>query len=163
MQNEIWKDIPEYEGLYQVSNLGRVKSFKWNKEKILSPSKNSRGYLQLQIHKNSKGKSVKVHQLIAIAFLGHNFKNKLVVDHINNNPLDNRVENLQIVSQRFNSAKNRNGKTSKYIGVSWSNSRQRWVCQIQINKKNISLGQFKSEYEAHLAYQSKLKEINNIN
>lgn len=82
------------------------------------------------------------------AFLMHrvimNPKNDEQVDHINRNRLDNRRENLRIVTphqQRFNMSKPKNN-TSGYKGVSWSEERKKWVAQIQINGKNVPLGRY---------------------
>lgn len=160
MQEEIWKDIPNYEGLYQISNLGNVKSFKWGKEKILKPYPDTYGYMQIDLRKSSIRKSITVHKLVAIVFLNHKpCGYKLVVDHINDNPKDNRVENLHIVTQRFNVCKTQGKYSSKYKGVYFDKSRNKWMAAITINGKKKHLGRFSSEYEAHLAYQNKLKVI----
>ena len=68
---EIWKDIKDYDGIYQVSNLGRVKSLKFSKERILKDYVDTRGYLNLSLNKNGKKKTYRVHKLVAVAFLGH--------------------------------------------------------------------------------------------
>ena len=64
---EIWKDVKDYEGLYQVSNLGRVKSIR--KNKILSPKHNWDGYLRIQLWRNNKNRYVSIHRLVAEAFI----------------------------------------------------------------------------------------------
>ena len=114
MDNEIWKDIPGYEGLYQISNLGRIKSLPRernnqysNKELILKQTDDGRGYLQVILNNNGKRKGFKVHKLVAQIFLDKKiFKSmpnenkdeinldKLEVNHImefekNNNSVDN--------------------------------------------------------------------------
>jgi hypothetical protein len=173
---EIWKDIPEYEGLYQVSNLGRVKSLpkEWivgkgtirrHNGKILKSYAKPYGYLQVCLSKNkikkSSSKTYSVHQLVAIAFLDHNPKgNELVIDHINNNKLDNRVENLQIVTHRYNVYKTQGKYSSQYKGVCVClyKGRKKWRAQIKISGKRTHLGYFTDEYEAHLAYQNALKQ-----
>jgi hypothetical protein len=170
MQKEFFKDVPNYEGLYQVSNIGNVKSLpreivnakgKYiSKEKILKPGKDGKGYYFVNLSKEGKMKSIKVHVLVAMAFFGHKTNGyKIVVDHINNNPSDNRLENLQLISQRENCSKDRKNKSSKYIGVYWHKKANKWMGRIQINKKNIYLGIFENEHEAHLAYQKALEEI----
>ena len=168
---EIWKDIPGYEGIYQVSNLGNVKSLSRemirgkdkfiSKERILKPGNNSRGYLQVILSKDKIQKSKTIHKLVAMAFLNHkpDGTHKLVVDHINNNSLDNRVENLQIISQRKNAYKTQGKYSSKYKGVSWSKQRKKWVVQIYINGKRCNLGFYKTELEGSYVYQN---ELNNI-
>lgn len=167
---EIWKDIEGYEGLYQVSSLGRVKSlerivpnssngFRKIKERIRKTPKASHGYANVTLSKGNKISVFLVHQLVAIAFLDHTpNKFELVVDHINDNKLDNRAENLQIVTNRFNSTKNPRG-SSKYVGVSFDNSNKKWKSAIQINGENILLGNFDCELKAAEAYQKKLAEI----
>ena len=83
----------------------------------------------------------------------------LVIDHINDNPSDNRLENLQIITQRENTCKTQGRYTSKYKGVCWYSRDKRWVSKIYIDKKTIVLGYFKCELTAHQAYQNKLKTI----
>lgn len=156
---EVWKDIPDYQGLYQVSNLGRVKSLRFNKEKLLK-QEIKKGYKVFYLSKDSKTKQKSSHQLVAMAFLGHvPCGHKIVVDHINNDKLDNRVENLQIITNRENCSKDVKNKTSKYTGVSWDKHRGRWSSKIKINGNTINLGRYKCELAAHLAYQDKLKEL----
>ena len=81
---EIWKDVKGYEKHYKVSNLGRVKSVKFNKEKVLSKTKLSNGYLKVLLCKNGKSKTKTVHSLVAESFLNHKSNIYIVVDHINN-------------------------------------------------------------------------------
>jgi hypothetical protein len=152
---EIWKDIPEYEGIYQISNLGRVKSLKFGKEKILNGWIRRDGYIAVNLMYN-KRKTYRLHQLIAITFLNHKPNgHKIVVDHIDNNKLNNRLDNLQLVSQRLNVSKDRKG-SSKYTGVSWNKTAKKYKAEITINGKINYLGLFINEYDAHLAYQNKL-------
>jgi hypothetical protein len=170
---EIWKDIPEYEGLYQVSNLGRVYSLpkewivgngtiKRHSGKILKLHANRDGYLFVSLRKNKINKTYMVHQLVAMAFLNHKpCGHKLVIDHINNNPSDNRVENLQIVTQRYNCRKTQGEYSSQYKGVYWHKEIKKWHSVMLMNGKRKYLGYFTDEYEAHLAYQNALKQIEN--
>ena len=98
--NEIWKDIYGFP-YYQVSNLGRVRSFKWGKERILSPKKIKNDYLQVGLCKNDKRYWKCIHRLVAEAFLD-NPNNLPQVNHINENKTDNRVENLEYCSMEYN-------------------------------------------------------------
>ena len=102
--NEIWKPIRDYEGLYEVSNLGRIKRLgndKNRKEKILKPYKNKLGYLRVTLSKDNKVKYMFIHRLVAIAFIP-NPENKPCIDHINTIPSDNRVENLRWATYKEN-------------------------------------------------------------
>ena len=161
---EIWKEVKGYEGLYKVSNLGNIKSLpkKGNpKGKILKPCLTGigRDYLGVCLFKDKKGKTRTIHQLVAEAFLNHTPNgHELVVDHINNVKTDNRLENLQLITNRENLSKDRKG-SSKHTGVSWYKKRSKWISSIQINGKLKHLGYFKNELEAAEAYQNKLKEL----
>ena len=156
---EIWKEVPGFPK-YQVSNLGRVKSFKAKQVKILRQRMSSSGYFNVILCRNGKIKGFSVHSLVAIAFLNHiPCRQKLVIDHINDDKLDNKVENLQIVTTRYNVFKTQGKNTSIFKGVSWSKQNNKWRADIMINKKPIRLGYFEIEYDAHLAYQNELKKI----
>ena len=95
---EEWRPIKNYEGLYEISNLGRVKSLNYRrtgKENVLKPRKQKKGgYLQIILCKNGMKKMVSVHRLVAEAFIP-NPDNKPCIDHINTIRDDNRVENLR--------------------------------------------------------------------
>ena len=99
---EIWKDIKGYEGIYQVSNLGRIKSLKYGKEVIMKLKPNTNGYIRVSITMHNKKKSIAVHRLVAETFIP-NPDNKPCVDHINTIRTDNRVENLRWVTKKENS------------------------------------------------------------
>lgn len=103
IESEIWKDIKGYEGLYQVSNLGRIKSFSKRKELIRKPTKNKKrnGYLEISLFKNNKEKRFKVHRLVAEAFIP-NPENKEEVNHIDGNKSNNNKNNLEWVTDKEN-------------------------------------------------------------
>lgn len=108
---EIWKDIEDYEGLYQVSNLGRVKSleryqqnhskFQKIEEKMKSIHTKSNGYQFVQLYKDNRMKNIYVHKLVAQAFIP-NIDNKPEVNHIDGNKLNNSVKNLEWVTSNEN-------------------------------------------------------------
>lgn len=101
--NEIWKPIKGYEGLYEVSNFGRVKSLNYNRtgeEKILKFLENKK-YLSVSLWKNKKYKQYKVHRLVAITFIP-NPDNKPYVNHLDCDPSNNNVNNLEWCTQKEN-------------------------------------------------------------
>lgn len=158
---EIWKDVLGYKGLYQVSNLGRVKSFKYGKERILKQSLNYYGYYVIGLSKNGKPKIRTVHQLVAESFLNHiPCGHKLVPNHINFDKQDNRVVNIEIVTQRKNSNQAHIKSSSKYTGVSWYKRSKKWISKIRIKGNDKYLGSFTNELEASTAYQKELLIIN---
>lgn len=101
--NEVWKPIKNYESLYEISNLGRVKSFKRNgtKGKILKGTYDEWGYIRVALSKNGKSKKYKVHRLVAEAFIP-NSNNYSQINHDNGIKDDNRVENLEWCTPSFN-------------------------------------------------------------
>ena len=159
MENEIWKDVLDFEGLYQVSNLGRVKSLKFGKEKILNPGNDYRGYVRICLNNhNIKKKIIKVHRLVWESF---NTKTDLQIDHINGIKTDNRLFNLQPLTNRENTSKYMTTikKSSRYTGVSWHKNIKKWVSRIYINGKLKNIGSFINEEDASKAYQKELQEL----
>lgn len=170
---EEYRDILGYEGLYQVSNLGNVKSLtrktlskngcRTVNQKVLSVSTDSRGYLKLKLYKDSKSKTHWIHTLVTTTFLNHELSKglRLVVEHINGDITDNRLDNLKLVIRRENSTtcqlKNKINFTSKYVGVGWDKSMNKWHSRRQIDGKMRNLGYFDSEVDASNAYQTALK------
>ena len=106
-EKEIWKDIKGYEGYYQVSNMGNVKSLNYRrtgKERIMKPGDNGKGYLRVGLSKDGKRKSCKVHRLVAEAFIQFvpEANTSYEVDHKNTDRTDNRVSNLCYVTSSQN-------------------------------------------------------------
>lgn len=170
MEEEIWKDIIEYEGYYQVSNLGRVRSTgksrnisKWRVLKTKTYS--NKRYINVSLTKNSITKYVSLHRLVAEYFVDNNsnmdLKN-LVVNHKDKNPSNNHYTNLEWCTQRENVSysKDKINNYSKYTGVSWCLRSNKWKAYNSINKKRLHLGTFNSEEEA---YKAKLKNLSDNN
>lgn len=111
LENEIWKDVVGYEGLYQVSNLGRVRSIprtciskfgsiRTVPSRNLSPS-NGRGYLYYNLNKDGICKRVLAHRIVASAFIP-NPKGHKTVNHKDENKVNNNVSNLEWCSHKYN-------------------------------------------------------------
>jgi hypothetical protein len=149
---EHWKDIPGYEGHYMISDLGNVKSLKYNKERLLKNLKSEKGYLYCMLSKENNQKKFKIHQLVSMAFLNHiPCGMKAVIDHIDDDKLNNKVGNLRIVTAYENHRKvKNNSKTSKYFGIYKQNNK--WRVQILFKNKRIHIGLFKTEEQAKNAY-----------
>lgn len=124
---EIWRDIKNYEGLYQISNLGRVKSLNYNqtgREQVLKPAKNNYGYLVVNLYKNGKQKMFLVHRLVTTAFLPNLFDFEQV-NHKDENKENNFVGtpendfndgNLEWCDRKYNiNYGTRTEKTSKKV------------------------------------------------
>lgn len=135
--SEIWKDIPNYQGLYQVSDYGNIRSLdhysnnhypdgnkQFHKGKILKPFENANGYLLIKLYKNGHNTTFQLHRIVANVFLPNHNK-KLQVNHLDENTKNNKVTNLEWCSAKRNSnygtrnkrisVANRNGKLSKKI------------------------------------------------
>lgn len=97
---EIWKDIPGYEGIYYASNTGKIMSLRTN-PKILNPKPKSK-YKTVALTKEGVVNRFTVHSLIALTYLNHKTNHKLVIDHINEDSHDNRLCNLQLITQSEN-------------------------------------------------------------
>tara|TARA_R110001599_G_scaffold285705_1_gene488073 strand:+ start:284 stop:769 length:486 start_codon:yes stop_codon:yes gene_type:complete len=160
MEKEKWKDVKNYEGIYQVSNLGNLKSLATSSPKIINGTVTDKKYRRVGLTKNKITSNKMFHIIIAEAFFNYNKSSGFIIDHIDNNPLNNNIDNLQIITQRENCSKDKKGYSSNYVGVSFDKRRNKWVSQIQINGKDKFLGRFISELEASKSYQNKLKEIN---
>lgn len=137
--NEIWKDIEGFEGFYQVSNKGRVKSIAvrrslWgkihiiNREKMMSPYDNGNGYLMVCLRNNGTRTPIAVHRLVAKAFLDED-PERNVVNHIDRNTHNNSVENLEWVTQRENALWSiDNFRKPKDIPAK-SNTGEKYICK----------------------------------
>lgn len=112
MDNTVWKDIPEYEGLYQAGNDGRIKSLKCHTERILKPSITKSGYLQVALRKNNTTKSYYVHRLVWEAFNG-TVPIGYEVNHIDENKLNAKLSNLNLLTRSENCC--------------WGTYRERWI------------------------------------
>jgi len=152
---EIWKKVLGYEN-YEVSTKGNVR--KGNK--LMKTKLENNGYYRIGLYQNKMYKYFSIHRLVAVAFI-NNPQNKLCVDHINNNKIDNNVTNLRYVTHQENNMnvpilKN---NTSSVKGVYFDKEMKKWRAQIMQNYKILHIGLFNNIEDAKLARQNKAKEL----
>jgi|694.fasta_scaffold56089_8 hypothetical protein len=159
LENEIWVKTQEYDYDYCFSNMGRIKLG----DKIVKQYLDKDLYCLCHLKTNGKMKLFRVHRIIAKYYI-ENKENKPQINHINSNPKDNRIENLEWVSHSENNIHKffNKKKSSIYVGVTYCKTHKKWLGQIQINKKKIHTGYFNTELEAHESYLE-YKRLNNIN
>lgn len=155
---EIWKDVVGYEGLYEVSNLGRVKSLikRYKNVEFLSQFLRSKdGYLHVNLCKNNIRKLTAVHRIVANAFLGNSDK---VVDHIDGCKTNNCIDNLRYCSSREN-VHFYHKSMNRTVGVRYRADRDAWISMIYVNGKSEYLGYFKDKSKAELAFKKRLNDL----
>jgi hypothetical protein len=162
MKTEIWKDVNGYEGKYQISNWGRVKSLNYRKkgvEAILKTSTDNKGYHVIKLCKNGAYKTYRVHQLVAMVFLDHQPDgHNLVINHIDNDPSNNYVDNLEIVTVRYNNSCHKNDP-----GVSLSKQYKCYEAYIRIKQVKIHLGLYNDKQDGIDMYQKALRNRDMFN
>lgn len=165
---EIWKSIPGYEGYYEASNMGRIKSCYRMvilstgrkitvKESILRPTIGPEGYASVGLTIKNFRKSFKVHRLIMLAFEG---PSNLLVDHINGDKTDNRLENLEYVTVRENVS--RAAKIKRDLPTGVIKIKNKYISKITVNGVYYHLGIYNTSEEAASIYQKALSDLDNI-
>lgn len=154
---ENWKNVAGYEGLYQVSDLGRVKSLKYGKVRILKPQPDGDGYPYVTLCREGKRKLIHIHRLVAKAFIP-NPLNLPVVNHKDENPKNNTVDNLEWCTVKYNNnygtCKARRSKVvlqydkSGNLVREWPSTKevQRQTGFAQSNISNCCRGKYKSSH-----------------
>lgn len=133
IEHEIWKDIPEYEGLYQVSNLGRIKSlYNYRGGNSILIQRVKKDYLTIGLRKKGIRKWHQVHRLVASAFIP-NINNLKQVNHKDENKLNNKVENLEWCSAKYN-----NSYGTRLARVSQSNRLKKKICKYDLKGNLIA-------------------------
>jgi hypothetical protein len=169
---EIYKDIPGFEGKYQVSNFGNIRTKErltiykdgrqqYFKDRVLICTPDLKGYpkLRLQNFITGIGATKRVHSLVWEAFgdgTEISFPDK-VIDHIDRNKHNNHINNLRIISNRENASNRKDNK--EFIGVRKNNKSDNYTCRIGYNYKDYHLGTFKTIEEAYARYNEALLHI----
>lgn len=161
---EIWKPIPGWD-YYEASNFGNIRSLdryvnSKNGSKSLKSGKVLKQnminqYLGLQLNMNGIAKIYKTHQLVAMAFLGHvPCGYEIVVDHIDNNKLNNRLDNLQLISQRENGIKDNKPNKTGFVGVSWNEDSKLYEARLRTKANKYGwIGSAPSPIIASMMYE----------
>jgi hypothetical protein len=150
-----WKPFRGYENLYLISNNGVVHSLISNK--ILKNNLSTSGYYFVNIYKEKKGKPKFIHHMIAESFLGHSINRfKFVIDHKDNNKLNNNIDNIQIITNRHNSIKDKNPK-SGYSCIYKNNSS--WIIRMRVLGKKVTIGTLKDIQEAKIYRDMFIKDL----
>ena len=145
---EIWKDVIGYEGLYVISSYGRVKNLKTNL--YLNVKQRPDGYIRIGLYFKGKQTNFYLARLVYNTFIGIG-NNDLQINHIDKNKLNNNLSNLELISSRENTchrSKLNSKKSSIYNGVSKTKNNS-WKSYIYFNGKQITLGIFKTEFQAY--------------
>lgn len=165
---EEWRDIPGYEGFYQASSEGRVRSVdrvlvRSNgrshtvRGKVLRPGISSR--YSMVVLRNEDGVNGKtVHSIVAETFIGPR-PDGMVIDHKDENTENNRPNNLEYVTQRENVRRFHKNKGTECIGVYWYKRKSKWMARIYRKEGSVFLGYFKDKQDAIRAVQMKEVEI----
>ena len=153
---EEWKSLDgvvENGENYSISKLGNIRNDVTGT--ILKHGICKLGYHKIILYKNKKYKNYKIHRLLALAFLP-NPDNKLEVDHIDRSPQNCTLENIRWVHRSENNQNTAKRKdcSSKYIGVCWDVSRNKWLASMKVDGKNKFFGRFDDEIDAAKCYDA---------
>lgn len=172
---EVWKQISNLP--YEISSLGKIRNLKG---KVLKTYIQNSGYEQIKLNYQRLHIHKSIHRLVAEAFIA-NPLNKIYVNHIDGNKLNNTVNNLEWCTNSENilharktglnpynkptlglklKPRSKTAKQSQYLGVFWDNARQQWKAYVVFNKVKYLQKRYKSEYEAALARDTCIKQYN---
>ena len=174
-EKEEWRAVVEYEGLYEVSSFGRIKSlsrlihtggcgYYKRDEQIIKLSKRAgEKYLAVGLHKDCISKTRRIHQIVAMAFLNYTPSRMVVVHHIDEDKLNNYLSNLEIKTQRYNASvgSRHRGSSSVFVGVYLNKKLGKFKAGIVVSNRKYHLGYFVSELEAGRIYETAVHTVNN--
>lgn len=180
LNTEIWSNITDLP--YNISSFGNVERrgdvpYKHKSKKYVAPYSNNKGYLCINLYKDSKVHKYQIHRLIALAFIP-NPDNLPEINHIDGNPLNNSLANLEWCTHQYNmqhawdtelhdrdypanAGTKHKQSSSRYHGVSWSEERKKWCAQLRYKKKLYLSARFDNEIEAARAIDNCI-QVNNL-
>ena len=135
LKNEKWRDVDGYDGEYQVSDLGRVRSHKSGEWKVLKGGKMKNGYLNVSLWKDGREKRFYVHRLVAQSFIPNCDDSKTIINHRDECKQNNRVSNIEYCDRQYNNTYN----------------------DIHYRRKNGKLLKVKDLYNPNLSYRQNLE------
>lgn len=147
----IWKGVKGYEGLYEVSDTGLVKSL-FRYKKILKPNKMNTGYLSVELFKNGTSKRMSIHRLVAEAFIP-NPNNYPQVNHKDENKQNNNVENLEWCTAKYNLNYN-NGQILRHSKIDYSTEERKKIARKNGKAAKKAIIQFSKENEYIAEYEN---------
>lgn len=162
--NEIWKNVTGYENYLSVSNYGRILRKKSTDDRPINKISyghiDTHGYRYVQISFNRNTKVLLIHRLVYQAFIGKLDKS-LVIDHIDNDRLNNHYTNLQQITQSINCYKD-NSRNSNFENIRYNKENNSYIARITINNTRHNIGSFRTEIEARNAYLDVFNNNTNI-
>jgi hypothetical protein len=152
-------DVDELKKVFRIrnGNLERI-DYRYTNGKwtvVENKSNDGGGYC----HVGFNGRKVLYHVIVWILSTGKDIPQGMDIDHINGNKIDNRIDNLRIVTHRVNMQNRKTHRAGRLVGASYFKERNYWRSDIRIDKKNITIGYYKTEQEAHEAYKIACKYI----
>ncbi len=154
-------DVEELRKTFRIrdGNLERIDLRRTDgKWKVVDNKKNTNdGYCRVRFN----GRMVMYHNIIWILSTGKDIPQGMEIDHINGNKIDNRIENLRLVTRRGNQQNQKKHRAGRLVGAYYDKTQHNWKSQIKINKTGITIGRYKTEPEAHKAYTIACKHITN--
>lgn len=149
-------DVKELKKVFRINDKGKLERLYYGRWKeIPVVSNHNLGYCRVVF----LDRVTWYHVVLWVIHTGEDIPSNMVIDHINGNKLDNRIENLRMVNQRVNMQNNKAHRQGKLVGCYFDKREGRYKAQIQVGKKVIHLGYYNTEEEAHNIYVSACKHI----
>ena len=151
-------DVEEFKKVFRIRN-GNLERLNYHypngKWTVVDNKNNNNGYCQVRFN----GENILYHVIIWVLSTGEDITQGMEIDHINGDKLDNRIENLRVVSHRINTQNQMVHRNGQLVGCCFDKSTGKYQAQINIGEKRVFLGRYKTEQEANEAYEIACKYI----